>query len=92
MNIFKYDEVYYSSIYDQNFAKSQDQYLEDYFLGKDSGFSKRIKFLMKYITQIKFNDVLDLGCGVGTFALLLAKSGKSSVGLDISKESIDSCK
>ena len=47
---------------------------------------------MKYITQIKFNDVLDLGCGVGTFALLLAKSGKSSVGLDISKESIDSCK
>lgn len=87
-----YNRKYYKNTYGRDFVQSQQNYLEDYFYKRGSGFTKRINYMISLFSRyIKGKDLLDLGCGVGTFALLLGKRGYNTVGLDISKMSINQC-
>jgi cyclopropane fatty-acyl-phospholipid synthase-like methyltransferase len=86
-----YNSEYYSNTYDSGFVNRQQQWLTDYLEGRNSGFTTRINFILKYQHYIKGQDLLDLGCGIGTFALILAKQGYQTVGLDISENSIEQC-
>lgn len=73
--------------YGLRFVVSQQKAFERLFYGSD--LPKRVRFILEssseYITKGK---VLDLGCGVGTFAILLSQLGCYCVGLDISGYSI----
>jgi 23S rRNA (uracil1939-C5)-methyltransferase len=42
----------------------------------------------QYAEPDKSKSIIDIGCGVGFFALYLAKSAKNAFGIDINKESI----
>lgn len=48
------------------------------------------KWILKHTKPA--DHVLDVGCGVGILSNMLEKSGRSVVGIDISKNSIDHCK
>ena len=53
-------------------------------------FIKKIFFVLKYC---KKNDlVLDVGCGLGTLSMELARNNINVLGIDISKKSIDYAK
>ena len=84
---------YYLKIYGKEFADKQQEWFEEYLSGKNSGFTPRINFILKLVEQY-FNKskILDLGCGIGTFALILAKMGYETIGLDPSQESISRSK
>ncbi|MCK4347025.1 MAG: class I SAM-dependent methyltransferase [Thermoplasmatales archaeon] len=91
MTVSHYNKGYYNSTYGEDFVEKQQNWLEDYFHGRDSGFTTRINYMLKFSNYIKGKDLLDLGCGVGTFALLFAQRGYNTVGLDISEASISNC-
>lgn len=79
-------EDYYTENYDERFLARQQQ------LFHDGGFEKRIQFIHDFAAgYLNGHAVLDLGCGVGTFALDFAKRGCQTVGLDISPRSIQAC-
>lgn len=48
----------------------------------------RINVILKHLAPGQGERVLDVGCGVGTFAFHAAKRGAFAVGLDYSKESV----
>ena len=83
-----YDKRYYKKIYDESYAAIQQKWLNDYFAGNKTGFTLRINYISRFFKYFEGKDVLDLGCGVGTFSLLLARSGYNATGLDISPESV----
>ncbi|MEM2505883.1 MAG: class I SAM-dependent methyltransferase [Nitrososphaeria archaeon] len=74
-------------LYDVKFVDSQQKAFEQIFYG--SGFFKRVCLILKYFSEYTKGKVLDLGCGVGTFAILLSQRGYYCVGLDISKYCIE---
>lgn len=91
MNV-KYDKEYYVKNYDNKFIEGQQKWigeLQGYLSGRGSF---RINFIMQFSKYIKGDRILDLGCGVGTFALLFAKNGYRSTGLDISENVVKKCR
>ena len=88
----EYNEEYYSRNYGKDYFNSQQKWFDDYLYNKGTGFTLRVKFILKLINQyLKEGVLLDLGCGVGTFALLLAQKGFKTIGVDISKGAILRC-
>ncbi|MDI9619982.1 MAG: class I SAM-dependent methyltransferase [Candidatus Nezhaarchaeota archaeon] len=81
-------KIVVQELYDLKFVDSQQKAFERIFYGSSS--SKRVCFILKSFSEftITKGEVLDLGCGVGTFAILLSQRGYYCVGLDISKYSI----
>ena len=74
-------------------------YADDYYrpllksyLNLDRFSRYRLEKVFEIYTPGKGERVLDLGCGVGTFSLELAKMGIEVVGLDYSEESISICR
>jgi len=65
--------------------------LLDSYLNKDRFSRYRLEMVFEIYSPEKGERILDLGCGVGTFALELARRGIDVVGLDYSQESIDIC-
>lgn len=93
MEKMNYDQEYYSEAYGDTFIQRQQDKFNDYINGK-GGFEGRINFLLDFVREYlseKNKKILDLGCGIGTFALLLAQQGFKTVGLDISANSIAAC-
>lgn len=68
--------------------KLSKDYFNDTSLKNNKIFSEYIKFLRKLNIQFKNKNVLDIGCGAGTFLNLLDKSNKKT-GVDISDHIIE---
>ncbi|HBV86949.1 MAG TPA: class I SAM-dependent methyltransferase [Desulfosporosinus sp.] len=47
------------------------------------------KFLHDYLEQEKLTSILDIGCGTGTFALEMCRTGVRVLGVDLSDEMIE---
>lgn len=72
------------NIWDKKFYAKKEIYRRKTFKRPHKEISKFIKLLKK----IKANNVLDLGCGTGRHLIVLAKSGFSVYGQDISKKAL----
>lgn len=79
--------------YDQDISKQGIQFQIDYYFEpKEKFWQERIKRVMHYLNPQKGEKILDVGCGVGTFAIHSAKQGAFGYGIDYSKESIKMAK
>jgi len=60
----------------------------------DKNYKKECDFIQKILSKnkMKRKEMLDLGCGTGTHALILAKNGFKITGVDISKTAIELAK
>jgi len=86
-----YSNIHHSGAYGSTFVQRQQELFDDY-LNEKGGFERRIQFIFDFAGDIlKGKDLLDIGCGIGTFALVFAKKGYNAVGLDSSEESIEAC-
>src|SRR3989338_6054639 len=75
--------------YDQNVLKEGPQFQVDKFYEpKDAYAQRRIRIVMEMIGLKTRKKVLDVGCGVGTFAFHCARRNLFSVGMDYSVESV----
>lgn len=52
---------------------------------------KQLDEVFRYFDRDKKLQILDVGCGVGTICLYLAKQGHTVTGIDISKKAIEIC-
>ena len=78
-----------SKDYDDRIVKQGLQFqIDRYYEPKDSSMRRRIKTLIEVISPKPGERILDIGCGVGTFAYRCASAGALSVGIDYSVESI----
>lgn len=78
-----------SKNYDQNVLKEGPQFQIDKFYElKDAQMKKRVNIITDMIKLTQRQTILDLGCGVGTFAFHCARGGLLSIGIDYSSESI----
>lgn len=79
--------------YDQDILKQGIQFQIDYYFEpKEKFWKKRIERVLSYLNPQKGEKILDVGCGVGTFAFHSAKQGAFGYGVDYSKESIEMAK
>ncbi|MBU2639868.1 MAG: methyltransferase domain-containing protein [Nanoarchaeota archaeon] len=74
--------------------KTQDMrfQIDHYFEPKDKFWKDRIKRVLFYVNPQRGEKILDVGCGVGTFAFHVAKRGAHAIGIDYSRESINIAK
>lgn len=74
--------------------KTQDMcfQIDHYFEPKDKFWQDRIKRVLFYTNPQRGEKILDVGCGVGTFAFHVAKRGADAIGIDYSRESINMAK
>ena len=75
--------------YDYGILSQSLRYLIDEYYQPNRPYSKRrIKIVLQAINPRAQERILDIGCGVGTFAFHCAKQGAETFGLDYSPESI----
>ncbi|MBI3985447.1 MAG: class I SAM-dependent methyltransferase [Lentisphaerae bacterium] len=78
-----------SKRYDENVAREGLQFQKDnYYEPKDPQKQKRIEVVLQALAPAPGEMILDIGCGVGTFAFHAAKAGASTLGIDYSAASI----
>lgn len=76
-------------VYDADVAAQGLQFQNDhYYDPKDPVMRKRIEVVLAALAPAAGENVLDIGCGVGTFAFHAAKAGASTTGIDYSPLSI----
>lgn len=73
-----------SNIFQKKYSDSYDS------LYYDKNYPKEVDYLLKVFSRygLKGKKILDLGCGTGTHAIILAKRGYNVVGIDRSSEMI----
>lgn len=77
---------------DKNFYDSTDYFDGAHLVDHDSAFQRyRIEKVLDIHRPGPDDDVVDLGCGWGTFPLALADRVRSIVGVDFSERSIEIC-
>lgn len=87
-----YNRSYYDKTYNDEFADRQQQWLEDYLAGKYSPFIGRVEPVVASLKKFAAGKtILDLGCGVGTFAIVLGRMDYQVCGVDLSGEAIKKC-
>ncbi len=75
--------------YDYGILSQSLQYLiEEYYRPNKPYSKRRIKIVLRAIKPRAHEKILDIGCGVGTFAFHCAKQEAKTFGLDYSSESI----
>lgn len=62
--------------------------IDNYYDPKDAVMRRRVEAVAAAVEPKSGERILDVGCGVGTFAYRCARAGASSVGIDYSLESI----
>ena len=79
-----------SKDYDERIkAQSLQFQVDNYYDPKDPALKRRVDIVLSFIRPKEGERLLDVGCGVGTFAYHCAKKGARTAGVDYSKESID---
>jgi 2-polyprenyl-3-methyl-5-hydroxy-6-metoxy-1,4-benzoquinol methylase len=75
--------------YDKNVLIEGEEFqVRNYYFPNTPEKQRRIEFVLSHLKPALGDKVLDLGCGVGTFAFHTAKAGAFSHGIDYSTESI----
>src|SRR5208283_4356225 len=78
-----------SENYDKDVTAQGLQFqIDRYYEPKEISEQRRIKIVLKAIDPRPGEKILDIGCGVGTFAFHCAQLKAMSFGIDYSKESI----
>lgn len=78
-----------SKVYDQNVLKEGPQFqIDKFYEPQDEQMKRRIRIIMDLAEPEKGGRILDVGCGVGTFAFHCARHNLFSVGMDYSLESV----
>jgi ubiquinone/menaquinone biosynthesis C-methylase UbiE len=62
--------------------------IDNYYIPKDAAMRRRIEVVTTAIEPKAGEKILDIGCGVGTFAYRCAKAGARTIAIDYSLESI----
>lgn len=73
---------------DRIIAAGLKHQIDVYYEPKDLANKRRIEIVMEAIEPKPEEEILDVGCGVGTFAFHCAKMGARACGIDYSFESI----
>jgi ubiquinone/menaquinone biosynthesis C-methylase UbiE len=69
--------------------KSVEHFIDTYYFPKEEYYKRRVELVLKYLQPLPGERILDVGCGVGTFAFHSARAGAKAIGLDYSRESIN---
>ncbi len=78
-----------SQTYDRHIlAQGLEFQIEKYYAPKEASLLRRIRIVLDAIAPKANERILDIGCGVGTFAYHCATAGTLSTGIDYSLESI----
>ncbi len=78
-----------SKVYDSDIATQGMQFqIDKYYQPKEIPMKRRVNIVLKKLDPKPGEKILDIGCGVGTFAFHTAKKGAISFGIDYSYESI----
>lgn len=79
-----------SKTYDRHVASQGLQFqIGKYYKPKEISMKRRTKIVLEAINPKPQERILDIGCGVGTFAFHTAKKGAISFGIDYSYQSIE---
>ncbi len=79
--------------YDERINLQDEQFqIDNYYLPKSGALKARVELILNYLAPRKGERILDLGCGVGTFAFHCAKEGAVCAAVDYSQESLDMAK
>lgn len=70
-------------------AQSLEFQIDNYYEPKDESLKRRIDIVLSFMRPVPGDTVLDVGCGVGTFAYHSAKAGATAYGADYSAASIE---
>jgi ubiquinone/menaquinone biosynthesis C-methylase UbiE len=82
-----------SKVYDDHILDQGLQFqIDTYYEPKDAFSKKRIEDVLAAVNPLPGERILDIGCGVGTFAFHCAKRGALTAGIDYSEESIRAAK
>ncbi|MBM3247929.1 MAG: class I SAM-dependent methyltransferase [Candidatus Omnitrophica bacterium] len=83
----------FKKFYDDNIlAEGREYQIERYYEPKEVYNQRRISIVLEKLAPRKNERVLDIGCGVGTFAFHSSKTGAVVYGVDYSFESIKMAK
>ena len=63
--------------------------IDNYYITKDDVSRKRVDIILSVLRPQDGELILDVGCGVGTFAYHSAKRGSRAIGIDYSEKSIE---
>ncbi len=79
--------------YDERIQLQSEQFqIDNYYQPKDQALKRRVELILGYVAPQGGERILDVGCGVGTFAFHCAKSGAFCEGVDYSQESLEVAK
>ena len=82
-----------SKDYDERIKMQTLQFqINNYYEPKDDAQKRRIEIVLSALKPAKGDAILDVGCGVGTFAYHSAKAGARAYGIDYSEASIETAK
>ena len=62
--------------------------IDNYYDPKDAALRRRVDIILSFLSPRPGDTILDVGCGVGTFAYHSARMGARACGVDYSSESI----
>lgn len=83
------ESEYFREQYNQDILAQGQQYqIDHYYQPKEKSMQRRIELVLKLLNPGRQENILDLGCGVGTFAYHAAVAGALTSGVDYSVESI----
>jgi ubiquinone/menaquinone biosynthesis C-methylase UbiE len=78
-----------SKTYDVSILSKPIQHqIDTYYFPKSQENRRRVKLILDYLEPEKGDKIIDIGCGVGTFAFHSAKAGAQAYGINYSWESI----
>jgi ubiquinone/menaquinone biosynthesis C-methylase UbiE len=87
------DRIIDAQVYDKNIETEGIQFqIDNYYEPTKLSMRRRIDTVMRVLDPKEGEKILDIGCGVGTFAFHSAKAGAISYGIDYSQKSIQTAK